>query len=111
MEKIYHDVIPILPSNCQSIVGELDQEINKIFRALSRKHYNHFDLYMHLLPYVYEKCDYHVLHFIDVLMNAIKDHTKRRKLWELKTGKVNTHINILYIRRTAMVHCKKGNVA
>ena len=87
VEKIYCDVIELLPSNCQSAVGEWDKEINVIFRALSKNHDDHVSLYMHLLPYVYEKCDYNVLQFIDILMKAIKDSNKRKNLHEFKLSK------------------------
>ena len=88
MEKIYYGVIEFLPTNCQFVVGKLDdEEIKMIFIALSRSHYDHFSLYIHLLPYVYEKCDYNVLQFIEVLMKTINDNNKRKKFQEFKSSK------------------------
>lgn len=88
MEKIFCDVIELLPSNCQSAVGELqNEEVDMIFRALSKNHVDYFSLYMHLLPYIYEKCDYDVLRFIDFVMKAIKEANKKKELQEYKLSK------------------------
>ena len=82
-------MIEFLPSNCQYFVGKLDEEINILYKELSRNHDDNFSLYMHLLPYVFEKCDYNVLQFIEIVMKTIKNKNgnKMKKLQELKLSK------------------------
>ena len=101
MEKIYHDVIELLPSNCQSVVRQWDQEIKHIFELLSIKHDDCVSLYMHLLPYVYEKCSCHVLRFIDQVINAIKNCDKKEKLQELRIGKEYKYV-YLYTKHSTL---------
>ena len=89
MKEIYDDVIKLLPSNCQYAVAQWKQsfsEIGNVFHALSESYVDHVPLYENLLPFVFEKCGYNVLQFIDVMMKAIRDDKKRKQIHELRNG-------------------------
>ena len=89
MKEIYDDVIKLLPSNCQYAVTQWKQsfsEISNVFHALSESYDDHVPLYENLLPFVFEKCSYNVLQFIDVTMKAIRDDKKRKQIHELRNG-------------------------
>ena len=82
-------MIKLLPSNCQYAVTQWKQsfsEVEGIFHSLSQTYDDHVPLYENLLPFVFEKCGYHVLQFIDVAMKAIRDEKKRKKFHELRNG-------------------------
>ena len=89
VKRIYDYVIKLLPSNCQYAVAQWKQsfsEIYNVFHALSECYDDHVPLYENLLPFVFEKCGYNVLKFIDVTMKAIKDDKKRKQIHELRNG-------------------------
>ena len=65
--------------------NSLFSEISNVFHALSES-YDHVPLYENLLPFVFEKCSYNVLQFIDVMMKAIRDDKKRKQIHELRNG-------------------------
>ena len=88
--KKIDDVIKLLPSNCQYAVTQWKQfysEILTLFHALSEEYDDHASLYENLLPYIYEKCGYHVFQFLDVVTKAMKDDKKRKQIHELRHGK------------------------
>ena len=100
MKEIYDDVIKLLPSNCMYAVIQWKQsfsEISNVFHALTESDVDYDLLYDNLLPFVFEKCGYNVLQFIDVMMKAITNDKKRKQIHELRNGEDIRISKFMYI--------------
>ena len=92
VEKVFPDLIKLLPTNCSYTVRILqrNQNFSKIgskFEELSLKSDDSYTIYLHLLPYIYRKCGYNVLEFIDMLETALKTTNQKKQLREFGNGK------------------------
>ena len=100
VNEIFQAIIELLPINCWFAVKEWAQmitEIKSVFTSLSEKYEDYCTVYDHLLPYIFEKCDYNVSTLFDLVMKAIKHPDKQKKLITFRTGKyryvsMNTNI-------------------
>ena len=93
VEKIYEDIIKVLPTNCWWAVKQWNQmftEIQNTSESLLEEYEDCCTLYENLLPYIYEKCDYDISKLFDAAMNVIKDSKKKKILIDLRIGKDHT---------------------
>ena len=90
VKEMFQVIIELLPTNCCFAVQEWAQmitEIRYVFLNLSEKYDYYCTVYDHLLPYIFEKCDYNVSTLFDVVMKAIRNPDKQKKLTTFRTSK------------------------
>ena len=113
-------MMKVLPTNCWFAVNQWNQKfagIQDTFTSLSENYDDYCTIYEHLLPYIYEKCDFDILKLFDAVLSAIKDPEKQKILINLKIGKdhytsvnPNIYTAVLLQLITTFIKCSKNNL-